>query len=249
MKYIEWPERSETYNNLDWVNNGSTLDAMIQMAGNIDQLKLLDIGTGTGKVLDAFYSVYPVSEYYGLDLNDSMMSKIQNRHYKLCIGNVENLNMFKSNCFDIVTARMVIHHVDNLINAFNEIYRVLKPGGKLILCEGNPPNRNCIEFYEEMFKYKEKRHTFLMDDLTNLYINAGFEEIWGKVIINKNMSLNNWLENSGVAYENKEIIKRMHYQCPDVVKNAYEMKIINDDMSMTWKFSVICGKKQVGELL
>ena len=243
MKYIDWSERTETYNNLDWVNNGSTLDAMLRMAGNITGFKILDIGTGTGKVLDAFYSEYPTAEYYGLDLNASMVSKIQNSEYKLRIGNAEDINMFGSNYFDIVTARMVMHHVDHLDRAFDEIYRILKPGGKLILCEGNPPNRNCIDFYEEMFRYKEKRHTFLMDDLTNLYINAGFDEILCGVIISKNMSLNNWVDNSGIPDENKEIIKRMHYECSDVVKKAYEMKRTNNDITMTWKFSVICGKK------
>jgi ubiquinone/menaquinone biosynthesis C-methylase UbiE len=243
MRYIDWSERTETYNNLDWVNNGSTLDAMLRMAGNVTDQKVLDIGTGTGKVLDVFYSKYPLAEYYGLDLNTSMMSRIQNCEYKLRVGNVEDMNMFKSNYFDVVTARMVMHHVDHLSRAFNEIHRVLRPGGKLILCEGNPPDRNCINFYEEMFRYKEKRHTFLMDDLTNLYINAGFEEILCGVIINKNMSLNNWVDNSGIPDENKEIIKRMHYECSDTVKKAYEMKNVNNDITMTWKFSVICGKK------
>lgn len=239
-----WKERAQTYNNIKWVNNDATINAMIKMAGNLDDKTLLDLGTGTGKVLKSFYSVYPKCKYVGLDMSLDMMKVIEDDLVvELHEGVVENLKMFQNNSFDIITARMVLHHSTDIDKAFQEAYRVLKPGGKFIVCEGTPPNRHCVEFYEEMFQYKEERHTFLSDDLTNYYINTGFQSIKVDVIVLEDMSLNNWVDNAGTPIENVEIIKKMHYEADEHIKQAYEMKILEDDIIMKWKFCVIQGEK------
>jgi len=57
------------------------------------------------------------------------------------------------------------------------------------------------------------------------------------------MSINNWLENSGLPFRNIDIIKKMHYDCDNLVKRAYNMKFKNNDILMEWKFSVVAGIK------
>ncbi|KGM92781.1 hypothetical protein Z968_13185 [Clostridium novyi A str. 4552] len=94
-----------------------------------------------------------------------------------------------------------------------------------------------------MFKYKEDRHTFLVDDLTNLYINSNFKNIFSRTIVLNNMSLNNWLNNAGVPLRNIDIIRKMHFESDRLVKEAYDMNIIEDDIIMNWKFAVVCGTK------
>ncbi|ABS40430.1 hypothetical protein [Clostridium botulinum] len=82
-----------------------------------------------------------------------------------------------------------------------------------------------------MFKYKEYRYTFLLDDLTNLYINTGFENITS-IIALSDMSLSNWLKNAGVTYRNIDIIRKMHYESDRLVKEACKMKVTEDDIIM-----------------
>ncbi len=48
------------------------------------------------------------------------------------IENAEQLS-FRDEQFDFVYSHGVLHHTPNPINAFNEVYRVLKPGGKAII--------------------------------------------------------------------------------------------------------------------
>lgn len=57
------------------------------------------------------------------------------------------------------------------------------------------------------------------------------------------MSLNNWLENSGLPFRNIDIIRKMYYDCDVSIQKAYNMKFRNDDILMDWKFSVISGTK------
>jgi len=240
----DWDSRALTYNNLEWVKKDDTLNVMLDLAGNLTGMKILDVGTGTGKVLEALRKKYPKAQYFGIDTNQSMMGKIDpSLGFKLSVGKIEDLTVFGDNEFDLVTARMVLHHADDLNQAFYEMRRVLKPGGKLMVCEGNPPNRHSLAFYEAMFRFKEQRHTFLLDDLVGYLILHDFHDITTKTIILKDMSLNNWLANAGVPYRNIDIIRRMHFECDTAVKNAYRMRVVGDDIIMDWKFSVVLGVK------
>ncbi|WP_196247239.1 class I SAM-dependent methyltransferase [Clostridium novyi] len=240
----DWEDRSNTYDNISWVNRNETLDQIVSFCEDVNNKKVLDIGTGTGKVLKALKKKYPYGIYYGVDLSTAMMDKIDKElGFNLFQSKIEDLSIFEDNSFDVVTARMVMHHSQDLNKAFNEVKRILKPNGKFIICEGTPPDRYSVKFYEDMFKYKEDRHTFLVDDLTNLYINSNFKNIFSRTIVLNNMSLNNWLNNAGVPLRNIDIIRKMHFESDRLVKEAYDMNIIEDDIIMNWKFAVVCGTK------
>lgn len=243
-KKTDWDTRSEVYNGLDWVNRDELLCAMVDVADVQKDYKVLDVGTGTGKVLMALNSRCPKAEYYGVDINKGMISKIDPSYdFNLSISEMENLANFKQNQFNLVTARMVFHHANDLAKATSEIHRVLKPGAKFVLCEGNPPDMHTVPFYKDMFRFKEDRHTFLLDDMVNLLVKQGFNNITSRSIIMKDMSLNNWLDNSGLPFRNTDIIKQMHFNCDSSVQKAYNMKIQKDDILMDWKFSVVSGTK------
>ena len=239
-----WNHRSEFYDRLDWTDRDKLLNAIVEMAGVLRSKKVLDIGTGTGKVLMALKKQCPEANYYGVDICQNMLDKVDASYdFNLFIRDMENLHDFQDNDFDLVTARMVFHHSKNLEKAMTEVYRVLKPMGRFILCEGNPPDLCSIPFYKSIFRFKEDRITFLLDDLVNLLVRQGFQKITSRTVILKDMSLNNWLENSGLPFRNVDIIRKMHYECDVFIKNAYNMKFRNADILMDWKFSVVSGIK------
>lgn len=242
-----WEKRAQLYENIKWVNIDDTLEAMLKLTDiKTSCPKILDIGVGTGKVLKYFKKNLPESECYGIDISSDMINKIDKSYeFNLQVGNAENLEMFSDDFFDIIVARMSMHHVENLEKAMKEIKRVLKHNGNFIICEGVPPNKETLEFYEEVFKYKENRNTFLSDDLINLMCNNNLEDITTKTIILKDMSMNNWLVNAAIPYRNKDIICNLHYNCNDSIKKAYKMKVTEDDILMEWKFLAVRGKKRI----
>ncbi|MFA5553354.1 MAG: methyltransferase domain-containing protein [Phycisphaerae bacterium] len=243
-KKTNWDNRAKFYNGLDWVNKDELLNAIVEMSGDLTGKKVLDVGTGTGKVLIALKMQCGEADFYGIDISQGMLDKIDSSYgFKLSIRAIEDLKTFKNNYFDLVTARMVFHHANDIEKAMAGVYHVLKKGGTFILCEGNPPDCNCIQFYKDMFRFKEDRITFLSDDMVNLFIRHNFQGIISKTIVLKEMSLNNWLENSGLPFRNTDIIKKMHCECDSSVQRAYNMKFKNNDIFMDWKFSVVCGIK------
>ena len=93
-------------------------------------LKLLDVGCGTGLnlgMLDDFGTAY------GIDISDDALAFCKARGAKnIKKSNVMNIK-FKGNMFDVVTSMGVFYHknvVDD-VKAMKEIYRILKPGGRL----------------------------------------------------------------------------------------------------------------------
>jgi len=239
-----WNHRSKSYDCLDWTGRDELLNTIVEMAGVLRSKKVLDLGTGTGKVLVALKKRYPEADYYGIDICQSMLDKIDASHgFNLFMRDMGDLHGFQDHGFDLVTARMVFHHARNLEKAMNEVHRVLKPSGSLILCEGNPPDLYSIPFYKSMFRFKEDRITFLLDDLVNLLVRQGFQKITSRTVMLRDMSLNNWLENSGLPFRNVDIIRKMHCECDVLVKEAYNMKFRNNDILMDWKFSVVSGIK------
>jgi SAM-dependent methyltransferase len=103
---------------------------------NAEGKDLLEIGTGIGA--DATRWAAYARSYTGADLTAEAVSatKIHFEHLKLK-GNILQANAealpFSSDSFDIVYSHGVLHHTTNIQKTFDEIYRVLRPGGQFIV--------------------------------------------------------------------------------------------------------------------
>jgi len=89
--------------------------------------RLLDVGCGTGFVLDLAHDLF--REIEGIDATQEMLDKVVSRpNVKVRVGLIEELP-FPDASFDMISAYGVLHHLHDLGRAFREIRRVLRPGG------------------------------------------------------------------------------------------------------------------------
>ena len=96
---------------------------------------LLDAGCGTGAMLGMFRKDCPDPHYTGIDLSEKMIETAKKKKLegiRFVAGDCENLP-FAENSFDVVTCSMNFHHYPNPESFFHSLYRVLRPGGRLIL--------------------------------------------------------------------------------------------------------------------
>jgi SAM-dependent methyltransferase len=92
--------------------------------------RLLDIGCGTGAMLDM---LAPFGTVVGADFAPEALAFCRERgHSRLARADVRRLP-FADNSFDAVTAMDVIEHIDDDKAASAEIFRVLRPGGRLFV--------------------------------------------------------------------------------------------------------------------
>jgi len=100
--------------------------------------RILDIGCGHGDFLQPVYLKTPYT--YGIDPDEYALSKNTIINNKV-VGTTDHLP-FPDNFFDLVVSAWVLEHLDHPQAAFKEIYRVLKPGGKVIFLTPNVWNYN-----------------------------------------------------------------------------------------------------------
>jgi ubiquinone/menaquinone biosynthesis C-methylase UbiE len=95
------------------------------------RLQILDIGCGTGAMLD---ELSPFGAVIGADFAPEALGFCRARgdHYPLTRADVRRMP-FADNSFDVVTAMDIIEHIDDDKAAASEINRVLKPGGRLFV--------------------------------------------------------------------------------------------------------------------
>lgn len=97
--------------------------------------KLLDVGCGTGPMIELLTSEYPDRYYTGLDLTPKMIEMANAKNLKnatFLVGDSENLP-FQSEEFDVVICANSFHHYPNPQKFFDGVARVLAPGGKFVL--------------------------------------------------------------------------------------------------------------------
>ncbi|KLI32515.1 class I SAM-dependent methyltransferase [Brachyspira hyodysenteriae] len=110
---------------------------MSEYLKNIDYNKLLDIGCGTGYLINMLKKYKATAEFYGLDLSEEMINISKSKNIKdaeFILGSANKLP-FNDNTFDIVTCIQSFHHYPYPDEAMKEVYRVLKKGGIYILSD------------------------------------------------------------------------------------------------------------------
>ena len=143
------------------------------------RLRVLDNMCGTGIFLGSLSARY--SFVVGADISFEMLSQCDRDTRAplkgLLCADTERLP-FMSNSFDIVNIRGAIHHVHPLGRALEEIRRVMKPGGLLILsepCDDFVLVRKMREMmYTSMDGFGEGEKTFRSSELLEDLQRAGF---------------------------------------------------------------------------
>ena len=96
---------------------------------------LLDVGCGTGPMIELLTGVWPDRRYTGLDLTPKMIETAAAKHLpnaEFVVGDSENLP-FPAASFDVLICANSFHHYPHPEAFFAGAARVLTPGGRLIL--------------------------------------------------------------------------------------------------------------------
>ena len=114
---------------------------------------LLDVGTGTGSMLELFGP--RVTHAQGIDLSREMLAvaraNLERAGLKNCV--VRQADMFqlpfRGASFDAVTIHQVLHYVDNPGPAIAEAARVLRPGGRMLVADFAPHDLESLRSEHE----------------------------------------------------------------------------------------------------
>jgi len=132
---------------------------MARLLPDWKDLNVLDLATGTGDVLLTLYDMDPkMKGGVGMDMSGKMLSLAKGKIAER--GLSERLRMVRADAtaiaapddhFDAVTIAFGIRNVIDVTKALREMYRVLKPGGRVLILEFSLPEnalfRQAYLFY------------------------------------------------------------------------------------------------------
>jgi ubiquinone/menaquinone biosynthesis C-methylase UbiE len=104
--------------------------------------RVLDVGCGTGQFAYQVRRIHPVAEVVGLDLSAGMLARGRERcqeplaRVRLVRGDSQRLP-FRDDSFDVVTCAHSFHHYPDQARVVREMHRVLRPGGRLMILDGD----------------------------------------------------------------------------------------------------------------
>ena len=239
-----WKVRAPLYSQLQWVHREDLLAAMIKCCNVNKKDHVLDLGTGTGAVACA------LSPYAGCVLGVDSEPAMLEQAAAACpnvdfrVMDIHQLDLPDAS-FDLVTARMVLHHATDVSRALAEAKRVLTKGGRIVICEGVPPSPLVLDQYIKIFALKEPgRNIFTEEKLVELLRKAGFSDIRLDSYMIPQVSMKNWLSASGLPEEVCFKIEELHRTAGSEFWEVYRMKEVGDDLLMDWKFAVVSGIRQ-----
>jgi demethylmenaquinone methyltransferase/2-methoxy-6-polyprenyl-1,4-benzoquinol methylase len=119
--------------------------------------KILDIASGTGDLAKQFSKLASnhntKGEVWMTDINADMLAEGKKRLLDqgiilpTCVCNAENLP-FEDNYFNLVSVSFGLRNMTNKDKALSEMYRVLKPGGKVMVLEFSKIHQSITKLYD-----------------------------------------------------------------------------------------------------
>ncbi len=129
--------------------------ALLDLIGSAQVPAYLDLGTGTGRILELVSS--RAARAVGVDMNAEMLALARARIERAALNHVQvrRGDLFQlpygERSFDLITLHQVLHYLEDPSAAVVEAARVLRPGGKVVIVDFAP---HALEFLREDHQHR-----------------------------------------------------------------------------------------------
>ena len=130
-------KRLKNLSGLSWGKEARTL----RNFGLREDMSVLEVASGPGFYSEKLLELLPRGKLTCLEIEEEYVRHAKeylggtaSGGYEVEQGSVLDLP-YASNTFDFVVARLIFHHLSDPMRAINELVRVLKPGGKLVIAD------------------------------------------------------------------------------------------------------------------
>ncbi|WP_020007330.1 class I SAM-dependent methyltransferase [Salinicoccus albus] len=230
----QFGQSAEYYVNSEIHRHGGDLDTLMDMAATKGTESVLDAATGSGHTANAISPL--VHKVTAMDLTPEMLRSAEKFIKENARSNVEFVEgdaermPFQEESFDIVTCRIAPHHFSNIEDFVQEVYRVLKPGGRFLLDDNVAPEDDELDhFYnkvERMRDYSHFRAWKKTEWLRMLELN-GFD-IQELHRFDKRFEFEDWCDRMHLSVAEKNNLNHLLTDAAEKIKQKFQIQSEND---------------------
>lgn len=237
--------RASTYDELDWVSDQHFLYFLKDIVDPSKNDVVLDVATGTGAILQSLCPLIKLG--IGVDISVKMLLATKKKLEEcknvtpLVVGRGESLP-FHEKSFDLITCRNGLHHFLDPTLGLDEMRRVLKPAGHILLSEAVVPDTSTKSLWNYMIRLKDvgrhKLFYFTKGEFESYLSSLGFE-IEDSYSYIQRVSIKNWLEKGQVPKDRQQLIISRLSAASHQERTIMEMEFVGDDINLSKHISVI----------
>ncbi len=146
-RFIECYEQfaKDYINNLNVMDKSPRFKIMLSAFDYTPSENILDVGCGTGEFLELLGP-----NAIGLDISQTNIDYAKSKGLNAIQGNAESMP-FENDLFNLIYCAETLEHVLRPDNVMDEIYRILKPGGTVII---------VVPYNEYLKPYESSKYEF-----------------------------------------------------------------------------------------
>jgi ubiquinone/menaquinone biosynthesis C-methylase UbiE len=220
--------------------NDASLELMQQFAAQSTYGWAVDLGTGAG------FTAFAMARYarwvLAIDptlpmLHQARRGGLERRLTNLGLSqNVAEALPISSGSVDLVTSRVAAHHFADLDKVLDEVRRVLRPGGVLLVADSVAPEdgpaadwMNDVELRRDFSHVRDRKVSELESMLARCRM-----PIVQREFTRIHLQFNNWVERTATPQEEVVRLRRDFLKAPAAVQEAFQIQAAGGDIHFSW---------------
>ncbi|MCL5292720.1 MAG: class I SAM-dependent methyltransferase [Actinobacteria bacterium] len=227
-----------------------TLDLILRFIEPRPDDEALDVATGAGFTAAALAP--HVKEVVAVDITEEMLEQAEAlfkerelRNALIDVADAEDLP-YADEVFDVVTCRIAAHHFPRARRALEQMVRVLKPGGRLVVADSSAPaDRRVDVFLNEIEKMRDQAHVrnYGEAEWRSLLTDCG-TEVEQVAAGTFEIDFDEWTHRAAVPDRTKRQIRKMLLGAPAEIKEAVKVREEGGKLFFTNFWLVIGARKR-----
>ena len=167
------------------------------------------------------------------------------KNLSFCLADARNLP-FHTKTFDVVSCRIVLHHVHEAGSAVAEMGRVLKKGGRLLIQDIlGLDGQEARSYMDNIDRLRDPSHVkdYSREEWANFLERGGLEPVHSELIPGVYM-LEDWTTRSGTSSDCVEEIKAKLSNIPEAVAKYLKATYSEGDWAIQMRYILILATKK-----